>query len=199
MSTEATTPDGEATEQQIKSKDVPATLDEALELINHLKSIKNEAFKERDDFKKRLKKFEDEHLSKEQELLKEQGKYKELYEAALQQQEQLQGALKNKAIDSALKELVVKAGARSVETVSKLIDRAQISIGDDFTVDTGSIQAQLEALKKSDPILFGIDNSNLPPVRRPTDGSPQGGYEQEIKTAKSQKEILEVMKKYGKI
>ena len=58
----------------------------------------------------------------------------------------------------------------------------------------------IEEIKKTDPILFGVgEGNNLPPVKRPNDGTPAVGFETEMRAAKNQNEVLAVMKKYGKI
>lgn len=195
MTTE-NTPDG----QQTNVPDTPKTVEEAVELINHLRGINQEVIKSRDETKQKLRKFEVEQEEKSQALMQEQGKFKELYESTSQQLVRLQETLRVKAVDSALKDVVQKAGARSVDTVSKLIDKSKINVGDDYNVDGTSILSQIEELKKTDPILFGIgEGANLPPVKRPSGGESTSGFEQEIRAAKSQTEIMSVMKKYGKI
>jgi vacuolar-type H+-ATPase subunit I/STV1 len=203
MTTETQKPDGETAQTEQKTAQVPEgpkSLDEALQLINHLKGIKSEAFRERDELKTKLKTFEDEKTKSEAELLAEQGKFKELYEKTTEKLTQVETTLRNKAVDSALKDILQKAGARSVDTVSKLIDKSKVGIGDDYSVDANSIQAQIEELKKSDPILFGVgEGNNLPPAKRPGDGVPNAGFEQEMRAAKTQKDIELILAKYGKI
>ena len=202
-----TKPDG-ATQQQEQQTQTqteaktegPKSLEEALQIINHLKGIKSEAFKERDAVKSKLKEFEDAKASSEAALLAEQGKFKELFEKAQQKLTSIQETLKTKAVDSALREALQKAGARSVDTVAKIVDKSKIVLNEDYDVDPNSIQSQIDELKKSDPILFGPgEANNLPPAKRPSDGVPQAGFVQEMRAAKSQKEIEAVLKKFGKI
>ena len=206
MTTETVQPDGKTTaaESQTQSTttvDGPKTLEEALALIENLKGINKEVIQTRDKVNSKLRTFEEEQTQREQTLLAEQGKFKELYEAAQAEKEALKTGLKNKAVESALKDVLTKAGARSVDTVSKLIDKSKVEVeGTDFNVKLETIQAQIEELKKTDPILFGVgEGTNLPPVKRPSDGNPQGGFETEMRAAKSQNEVNAVMKKYGKI
>ena len=200
MTTENNTPDG-GTAGESNHQEETLTLEEAKSQIEKLKGIKNEAFKERDALKSRLKSFEDEKNQREQALLQEQGQFKELYEKAKDQINALQTGLKNKAVDAVLKEALQKAGARSVDTVSKLIDRSKIEVsGEDFQVNSATILSQIEELKKTDPVLFGVgEGANSPPVKRPADNLPSAGFESEMRAAKSQQDILAVMKKYGKI
>jgi hypothetical protein len=188
-----------STEQVTQATEGPKTLEEAMALIENLKGINKEVISGRDKEKQKLKQFETEQQQREQALLTEQGKYKELYEAQQAESAKLKTGLKTKAIDAALKEALQKSGARAVDTVSKLIDKSKIEISEeDWTVDTTSIQAQIEEMKKTDPILFGLgEGTNLPPVKRPGDGSTTSSYKTEIAAAKTQKEVDAVMKKYG--
>lgn len=200
MTTENNMPDGEAVEIQ-ESNASEMTLEQAKAEIEKLRGIKNEAFKERDTYKSRVKAIDEEQRQREEALLAEQGQFKQLYEQAQAEVSNLKSGLKNKAVDAALKEALQKAGARSVDTVSKLIDKSKVEVvGDDFQVNTDSIQAQIEELRKTDPVLFGVGESTpLPSVKRPSDGTPSVGFETEMRAAKSQSEIMSVMKKYGKI
>ena len=193
-------PDGSNTAAESQVVDGPKSLEEALALIENLKGINKEVISTRDKTNLKLRQFETEQTQREQSLLAEQGQFKELYEKSLADNLTLKTGLKNKAVDSAIKDILSNSGARSVDTVAKLVDKSKIVIGDeDFMVDTTSIQSQIDELRKTDPILFGIgEGANLPPVKRPTDGTPTAGYEQEMRAAKSQKEIESVMKKYGK-
>jgi hypothetical protein len=177
------------------------TLEAALAEIDKLKGITKEVISERDKQKGKLRDFERQQEEREQALQLEQGKYKELYEKATSEVTALKTGLKNKAVDAALKDVLQKAGARSVDTVAKLIDKSQISVNEeDWNVDLDSITTQIENLKKTDSILFGAgEGANLPPVKRPSDGTTTSGFEQEIRAAKSHKEIEAVMRKYGKI
>ena len=195
-STEIKVEDG----QQNAGATEPKTLEEAMALIENLKGINKEVISGRDKEKQKLKQYETEQIQREQELLKEQGKYKELYEKAEAEKTTLKTGLKNKAIDTALKDILQKSGARAVDTVQKLIDKSVVSVNEeDFSVDISTIQAQIDELKKTDPILFGLgEGTNLPPVKRPGNGTPITGFDTEIAAAKSQKEVENVMKKYGK-
>lgn len=204
MTTETVqTPDGTntAAENQTGNVEGPKSLEEAMTLIENLKGINKEVISTRDKVNQKLRAFETEQTQREQSLLSEQGKFKELFEAEQAKNQVLKTGLKNKAVDSALKDILQKAGARSVDTVAKLVDKSKVVVGeDDFNVDVNSIQLQIEELKKTDPILFGVgEGSNLPPVKRPTDGSTTVGFETEMRAAKTQAEITSVMKKYGKI
>lgn len=193
---------GQETEvQKVVGDNTPKTVEEALAIIENLKGINKEVISTRDKANQRLRQFESEQTDRERALLTEQGKFKELFEAEQAKNTALKTGLKSKAVDSALKEILHKAGARSVDTVAKLVDKSKVVVSEeDFSVDIASIQTQIEEIKKTDPILFGVgEGSNLPPVKRPNDGTPSVGFETEMRAAKSQAEVTAVMKKYGKI
>lgn len=193
---------GQETKTQEQTQNAgPASLEEALALIDNLRGINKEVIQTRDKANAKLRAFEREQTDREQALLTEQGKFKELYEKAEAEKQTLKTGLKNKAVDSALKDILQKSGARAVDTVAKLIDKSKIVTSDeDFTVDVESIQSQIEEIRKTDPILFGVgEGSNLPPVKRPNDGNQTSGFEAEMRAAKNQNEVMAVMKKFGKI
>ena len=200
MTTEVT-PDGKSAGPEHKQADTtPKDLAEAMALIENLKGINKEVISGRDKANQKLRHFETEQETREQALLAEQGKYKELYEKRESELSSLKTTLKNKAVDSVLREALQRAGARSVDTVAKLIDKSKIAVSDENSdVDAATVLLQIEELKKTDPILFSVGEGNLPPVKRPSDGVPSAGYEQDLRAAKTQNEITAVMKKYGKI
>lgn len=198
--TSVTQPDGTHTQEPAASPGLPASLDEALALIDNLKGINSDVIRTRDETKAKLRRYEEEQATREAALLAEQGKFKELYEASTQRLSEIEGTLKQRAVDTSLRDAVSKSGARSVDTVAKLVDKSKIAVGEDYTVNLADIESQIQELKKTDPILFGLGGDvNLPPVRRPSGGDTSSGFEQEMRAAKSQADIVSVMKKYGKI
>lgn len=113
---------------------------------------------------------------------------------------------KQKALESALSTALEAAGAKSVSTVMKLIDKSKIQFNEEGNVSSDTIEAAVKEVMTSDPILFGdIDPKKAqatgqefldPGVKRAGDGNTEGAYQKEIKLAKNQKEIMAVMKKY---
>ena len=145
---------------------------------------------------KKVRAFERENKEAADAALQEQGKYKELYEAELTKRNELETKISAKLIDGALTSALSAAKVKAVSTVMKLIDKSKITVEND-EVDISSIQAQLKDLKLTDPILFDT-GEETPAVKRATEGTPVGGYEKELRGAKSQKEIEAVMRKYHK-
>lgn len=131
-----------------------------------------------------------------------------------QEHQTLKDTLKSRVINESLVTQLTAAGAVSVPTALKLINMSGIEVSEtDLSVSQDSIKVVIEELRKSDPILFksGGDPSQTSEtvtaggdpvkieVKRVSETEPVGGYEKEIRGAKSQKEIVGIMKKYGKL
>jgi len=88
----------------------------------------------------------------------------------------------------------------SVTSVAKLLDRSKIAV-EDGKVDVTSVQSLIQELKTSDPALFTTVNTAaaIPPPKKAGEGDPVGGFEKEIRAATTQKQIEQVMRKYGKL
>jgi len=135
-------------------------------------------------------------------IKKENAELRKAAETAPVLQAELDGLktkIKNGAIDSALEKALVEA--KGNKTALKLIDRAAIKFnGDD--IDADSVKAAVEALKKSDPILFEAEVKKdgvvqHPAVKRAVEGDVAGGYAAEMAGAKTTQQIEAVMRKYG--
>lgn len=121
--------------------------------------------------------------------LKEQGKYKELYE-------QTEAKLKALTVDSVLAEAARTAKAKNVAAVLKLVDRSKIEMKDGVA-DAASALKAIEAIRAEVGELF--EQVQTPTPARAAETQPIGGYEKEIRTARTIKDIEAVLKKYNKI
>lgn len=148
---------------------------------------------------KKLRKFEKENKDRAEKEAVEAGKFKELYEAEKAAREAIEGKVKAKELDAAIRAELSNFKAKAPDTVLKLIDKASIQWNEDGSVDTKSIEKALKAVKQTDPILFEEETSGAPSVKRAGEGDVVGGYEKEIKAAQTAKDIEAVMRKYGKI
>lgn len=181
------------------------TLEEA---VKKLADYEAEATKNADLLKK-LRKFERENKEKAEKEAIEAGKYKELYEAAATKLTDFETKAKTQVIDAALKDALTEAKAKSLSTVMKLVDRSKVALNDDGSVDPKSLTELIKGLKTSDPILFSgeaTDTSGaevrkvvVPPLHKVGEGAANGGYEKEVRAAKTTQQIETVMRKYGKL
>ena len=126
----------------------------------------------------------------------EPSEWQSKYEAEVAARTQLEMKIRTRLIDSALEAALKEAKAKSVSTVMKLINRDEIKVEGD-EVDTKSIEAIISKIRAEDPILF--DEVQTPSVKRASEGAPLAGFEAEIRKAKTQKEIEQVMRRYGKM
>ena len=148
-----------------------------------LKSHSNGA----EDIKKQL----DDLLSEKSKLVEEFEGYK--------------SKVKAEKLDSHLSTALKDAGAKSVTAALKLLDRSGIEFGDDDSVKPDSIKKAIESLKEAEPVLFEETETKdekgkptVPPKPAAQSEGNKTSYEQEIRAAKSIKDIEAIMKKYGK-
>ncbi len=128
------------------------------------------------------------------------------YEAEKARADALEQKIRDQAADGALRQKLGENGAKAVDTALKLIDRKQLKFNEDGSVDVESVASAVEALKKSDSILFDVTEQpqkqaqkpNAPPAVRATESDAVSGFAAEVKAAKTKAELLAVLKKYGK-
>ncbi|MDM0042138.1 hypothetical protein QTI05_24080 [Variovorax sp. J22R193] len=120
--------------------------------------------------------------------------FKTKYEALTTEHEGLKTTVKNQTIDSALKSKLEEAGAISVNTVLKLVDKSKIAVNDG-QVDAKSIEDVISELKKTDEVLF--TSVKTPAVKRPNESESQSSFKTEMDAAKTEAEVKAVLKKFG--
>lgn len=126
--------------------------------------------------------------------------------------EQMKSAARDKELVAHLETALKDAGAKSVTTALKLIDRSKIEFDKDGQVVQKSIDDAIAAVKVSDAILFGEPAANTeqkgapaqPTVQRVAqDSGDKSGYETELAEARKKRDggkaIQDVLRKYGKI
>jgi hypothetical protein len=116
------------------------------------------------------------------------------YEAVTQELEAIKTSAKNQLIDTVLKTELEKAGAKSVSTVLKLVDRSKIAVADG-QVDTKSIDDLITELKTTDGVLFEVKAA--PAIKQPGESKATDAFANEVKGAKTPAQLQAVMTKYG--
>jgi hypothetical protein len=104
------------------------------------------------------------------------------------------------------------AGAKSISTVMKLLDKSQIEFDENGNVKQDSLASAIEAVRTSDPILFGDPpegdekkgksggsiGGKPPAVKAAADGvNTASAYEAEMNAAKTQKDVERIARKYN--
>lgn len=152
----------------------------------------------KEELLKKVRKFEKENKEAAEKALADQGKFKELYEAEVNRRSELEGKIKATVLNSAITDALKDSGAVSITTVMKLIDKDKIGF-DGEKVDADSIKTLIKELKSTDPVLFQDATKPVPPVKKAGEGDVVGGFEKEIRAATTQKQIEQVMRKFGKL
>lgn len=186
--------------------DKPLSLEEALAQIEHLRGINKEVIESRDKVKSKLKSYEDEAQQQQAQLLEEQGKYKELYEAQQEKARELELKLRTAALDREIDQSLSEIGLapEALKTAKSLVDRSSIKFDND-NIDKSSVADAIEQLKKEHAVLFNIKRQT-PDVKRPNVDTDQSTYEVELqriranpKSPTARKELEQLRAKYGKI
>lgn len=71
--------------------------------------------------------------------------------------------VKKEKLSSHLQTALESAGAKSAQTVLKLLDQSQIKFNEDGSIDEKSVSEAVSAVKKSDPYLFSEAEGNAKP------------------------------------
>lgn len=122
----------------------------------------------------------------------------------------LKTAARDKDASAALQTALDAAGAKSTTTAAKLIDRSKIEFDDNGQVVQKSIDEAIAALKVSDSILFGAEQTTeqkkgpqTPAVQRAAQDGGKSDYHTELKAAREKRDggaaLTAVLRKYGKI
>lgn len=138
------------------------------------------------ELRDKAKKFDSAETARqkaEQDALTEQGKFKELSEQQTKTIEELQGKIKDGSISSALVNKLVPLGVVDLDAAIKLIDRSNITIGDDGTI--AGVDEAVETLKTEKAYLFS-GKPGTPSVGNPTNPSNGGGNNEPPKFKASQ-------------
>lgn len=156
----------------------------------------------------KVRKFEKENKTAAE---KAQQRAEEL-ERKVQEEEskrtELETKIRNRIVDAALEKALVDAKAVAPSTALKLLDKAAVKV-DGEDVDAASVKELIDALQKSDPVLFTAattetkqeaqTNIQHPPVKKAAEGEVVAGFEKEMRAAKTQKAVEDVLRKYGKM
>lgn len=199
--TESTTQNADA-----GNKSEVITLESALEKIKNLETNFQEAVSTRDKAKEKLRKLEQdlgavtELKTQYDTLFAEKSKLHEQHEATLNEFNTFKGNIQAEKVNATLQSAIEAAGAKSVGTVLKLLDKSKVELDEQGNVKEESVQALIKEIAESDPILFSTEQTFVDPgVKRAGEGSSEGIFEKELKQCKSQQEIENVLRKYGKL
>ena len=209
LQTESTTQTADA------GKQGEVTLESLQEKYKLLETNYKDAVSSRDKTKQKLRELEEtsgksSELQKQYEdLFTEKSKLFEQFEATQSELNSLKEGIKQEKVTSALTTALEAAGAKSINTVMKLIDKSKLQFDENGQVGSESIIAAIKEVQDSDPILFGEADPKKstqtgsefldPGVKRASSGAQENAFSVELGAAKNQKQIDAVMRKYGLI
>lgn len=160
----------------------------AKEYAGKWRSASKEAMK----YRKELQALRTEKEKSEKAKLKEQGKYKEMYESLNQEHSNLKSTLQSAARSNAFRNEAIKAGCQPelVELLEKSANLSEIELDDKFRVDKDQVAFEVKQLKEKYGNHF-FKKSAKPVV----DGDPKNpdvklkSYSERVRAAKTQKEL----------
>jgi hypothetical protein len=199
MPSENTVDDQQNIKQIIQERDMALTNYEKLQKAHNTLKDDLKELKTAGTNVSELEKQINEHLSEKANLLQASNALQAQFETFKREMQQKE---KRQAISVALTDQVKTS---AITTAMKLIDLNSIEINEKGEAKTETIQAAVDALKASDPVLFkDSDSENFrvtPPVRHAVDRLTKSAYEAEIADAikKADAKLLEeVVAKYSK-
>lgn len=144
------------------------SIEELQAKIAKLEKTNADQFKELKGTKSKLTSFEKEKEQKEQELMKEQGKYKELAEVNEKKLNELSSKYKTKLMDTQVKEAALKQGLRpeAADTFMKLVRdnyADSVSFDDEFNANASELELFINSQKEAHAGLNFFGTSNPAP------------------------------------
>lgn len=200
-----------STDNQLEAESTTQTVDAenksevTVDLAEKVKSLENqlkEAITTRDKAKQKSRELEEAAAYK--------AKFEELntkFEAVNNELTGIKESTKTEKISSALQTALEAAGAKSINTVLKLIDKSQVQFDEQGQVVEESVVNVVKAVMDSDPILFGEADpkkaqSGLgfldPGVKLAANKAVDDAFTTEIRQTKTIKEYEAVCKKYNR-
>lgn len=156
-----------------------------------------ELFKEKKNVSAKLSQFEKEQQEREQKLLEEQGKHKELWQKERDERLKLGEKLKSKLMDQSIKDALRLAGCSDEKKLSKLMNfktvanyGEKVKFDDDFQVDQKTLSDFVNEIKTEFSDL-GFFSKEAPPSK---DVDPANTKEKDF-SAMSAKEQSDIVKK----
>lgn len=137
------------------------SVEELTAKIKELEDKHTTAILERDKAKGKLRDLEQasKHTEETQKALEaalaEASDYKSKFENLQSEYTGFKTKLTEEKISSTLQTALEAAGAKSITSAMKLLDRSAVKVNETGEIDTDSVKALINSLKESDPIFFG--------------------------------------------
>lgn len=196
--------DLQSNDQTDDTQDIDTDSDETSETDKKVKDLEARlvrASQENKKYRQALSTLKAEKETEAAAKLKEEGKWKDMYEENQKKLDELTGKLRNTARSVAFRKEAVKQGADAelIELLEAKAKLSDIELDDSFRVNDEQVIHEVEQMKKKFSKLFEKQ------VRDPKGGPPKTTTTEktdvvsEAKKAKTQAELDAVLKKYGQI
>jgi hypothetical protein len=151
-------------------------------------------------------------LEKASEVAKKAADLQAAYDALVEEKTKLatdfdglKSTIKTEKVTSTLLTALEAAGVKAAQTALKLMDTTKIEFDEAGQIIQDSVIAAVEAIKTSDPFLFGVAGEKNsqggptpPTVKVAASGmTQQSAFETELASAKSQKDVERIVAKYN--
>ncbi len=157
--------------------------------------------------KARVAELEAKEQEREQNLLAEQGKYKEALESEVKKRKDSEAALdaKDKAFAKKIftkevQEIALSLGARkdALDDIVKIGDWSSVEIDENFSINQEQLKAQITALTKSKPFYFSGGATPPRDVNTSANGAPASGKKlEDMSTAEIEAQLRASHNKKG--
>lgn len=184
--------------------------------VAELESKHTQAILERDGAKARARELEQAGKGPDPKLLEnaltEATTWKTKFESLETEHKTFKNQYTDEKVTSALSTALGAAGAKSVSTVLKLVDKSAIKLDDKGQIVASSIEDVIKQAKESDPILFGdaedpksqernttnggSSSKVVLPVKPAGDGSGTGALEAQIAEARKKGDMKTIQRLY---
>lgn len=163
------------------------------------KSIKAEVIAARDEYKKKYGEVEHKIVEFEQALVTTQQQL----DAERTAREQIVSLHSTTIKKSAVKQALEKQGVNAIDTALKLVKLDDITLDDEYVINTDTVEAVVSKLKETDSVLFTQTvtkaDAIVPKPKRASEGEPKAGFSEEVKLCKTAAEVEALLRKHGKI
>jgi len=150
--------------------------------------------------RKELARVKREKLMAEEAQLKEQGKWKDMYESTEKAYKNLKGVLESSARSVSFRQSAIKAGCKPeiVEVLEKSADIASIELDDNYRPNLEMVGFMVDQLKEKYGDHFFQAPTRVPKDAPPKKPEPAATVVSDARKAKTQAEFDAVLKKHGR-
>jgi len=170
--------------------DTPLTVEELTDRVKNLNGINKELMDTREELRNKVRKIESTAADKQLKLDEANKEFEKLYNDQKDLNIVLQGDIKKKIIDAALRSRLDSEGCKDIETTMMLMDVSDVEVIDGEVSERNITDVVLKVKERSG-LLFGEKTMNGIPDLKAVNSGVSQTYEQQIKGFKTSAELLD--------